>query len=58
MEYELISSTITSHLVTRVNKWLAEGWKPLGAPFESGSLYYQALVKETAQAQNWRVGLG
>ena len=53
MQYEIVTSHNSVHLVEKVQEKLNEGWKPLGSPFMIPAPYNisntiaQAIVKET-----------
>lgn len=46
LEYGLIGSDDKDVLVEIVNKWIAEGWQPLGGPFVYEGDLCQAMVRE------------
>ncbi len=44
MRYTILYATYSHGLEKEVNEYIYRGWEPVGAPFLSGSGWYQAMI--------------
>ena len=54
-EYKILFSKkeeATHQFVKRVNKYISEGWEPLGAPHYDDETWHQAVIKREEQVKN------
>lgn len=55
LEYTLVSASHQLPFVDEVNKWISEGWQPLGGAFAYEGDLCQAMVREQPRESTDRI---